>query len=549
MDKIWLNSYQKNVPADIDPTDYPSLHHLMLKACQQYDEQIAYLSMGSALTFRELEQYSRQLAVYLQQLNLAKGTRVALMLPNLLQYPVAMLAVLRAGLVVVNTNPIYTASELTHQLQNAQAEVAIVFTQCIPTLLQALPQLPHLNHIITAEIGDLFDWPKRWFLNFLFQLKHSKYAHTLPHSISFRAALQQGCHKELQTVTCHAEDLAFLQYTGGTTGISKGAMLTHRNMIANVLQTAAWISAAPMGKEDVIITALPLYHIFSLTANCLLFLHLGVKNVLIADPRRTKSLLRQIHKTPPTAITGVNTLFSSLLNHLKFNPQDFSQLKIALAGGMALNKNIAERWKSATGHSILEAYGLTEASPAVCINPLDHAQQGSIGLPISSTEVSIRNDQGQECSLDEAGELCVRGPQIMQSYWQNPQETSKVFYPDGFLRTGDSVKMDKQGFIYLTDRIKDLIIISGFNVYPHEIEEVIGQMEKVLEVGVVGVPSKSGNERIKACVVARDSSLTSEEVIAHCRQHLTSYKIPKIVEFYTELPKTNVGKILKRMLR
>ena len=549
MDKIWLKSYQKGINQDVDPHIYPSLNDLFQEACQKYKNDTAYISMGTRLSFQELEQRSRQLAAYLQQLNLPKGTRVALILPNILQYPISIMAVLRTGFVVVNTNPMYTSSELTHQLNNAQAEVAIIFVQCIPTLVQALPQLPHLKHMIVAEIGDAFPWPKRLLFNLLFRLKHSRYAHTLPNSIAFRDALHQGDRASLQPVTCQPDDTAFLQYTGGTTGISKGAMLTHRNLVANVLQTASWIASQPMNNQDLIITALPLYHVFSLTANCLLFLHLGVRNLLIADPRRTKDLLKQIQATPPTAITGVNTLYSSILNHPNFNPGDFSKLKIALSGGMALNQSVAERWKAATSHAIIEAYGLTEASPAVCINPLDHARQGSIGLPLPSTEISIRDQQGKECTLGEKGELCIRGPQIMRGYWQNPDETAMVFYADGFLRTGDSVHMDEQGFIYLCDRIKDLIIISGFNVYPHEVEEVIAQMDKVLEVGVIGINSKSGNERIKACVVARDPSLTSEEVIEYCRQHLTSYKIPKIVEFYADLPKTNVGKILKRMLR
>ena len=549
MDKIWLKNYQKGITQEIDPAMYRSLNELLEEACEKHQANIAYISMGTHLSFRKLEQQSRHLATYLQQLNLAKGTRVAIVLPNILQYPVSLLAVLRAGLVVVNTNPMYTTSEFVHQLQNAQTEAAIVFTQCIPTLQQALPQLPLLKNVIIAEIGDMFSWPKRFLYNTLFRIKHSKYAHTLEQSVPFREALQAGSRGQFQPVNCQLEDPAFLQYTGGTTGISKGAVLSHRNMVANVQQTAAWISSVPMKNDDLIITALPLYHIFSLTANCLLFLHLGVRNLLIADPRRTKAFLQEIHANPPTAITGVNTLYSSILNHPNFNSKDFAQLKIALSGGMALNQNIAEQWKAATPHPIIEAYGLTEASPAVCINPLDHARQGSIGLPLPSTDISIRDEHGKECPLGEIGELCVRGPQVMQAYWQNPEETALVFYPDGFLRTGDSVRMDEKGFIYLTDRIKDLIIISGFNVYPHEIEEVIAQLDKVLEVGVIGVTSKSGNERIKACVVARDPSLTTEEILTHCRQNLTSYKIPKIVEFYSELPKTNVGKILKRMLR
>lgn len=549
MDKIWLKNYQKGVAKDIDPSVYPSLCALFDELFQKYDQRTAFIHMRTHLSFHELELQSRHLATYFQQLNLAKGTRVAIMLPNCLQYPTSLLAALRAGLVVVNTNPLYTANELTSQLQNSGAAVAIIFSHCVPTFSQILPQVPTLKKVIVTEIGDSFPWLKRKIVNMLAQLNHSKYTHTLPKAIPYRQALAEGSQGQFQPVTCQQNDVAFLQYTGGTTGISKGAMLTHRNLLANILQTSAWIAPAAMGEEDLIITALPLYHIFSLTANCLLFLHLGVKNLLISDPRRTKNLLSQIHSNHPTAITGVNTLYSSMLNHSKFKPTDFGKLKIALSGGMALNQTIAERWHAATHHAIVEAYGLTEASPAVCINPLDRPLQGSVGLPLPSTEISIRDSKGKECALGETGELCIRGPQIMPGYWQNSKETAAVFHKDGFLRTGDSAKMDADGYIYLIDRIKDLIIISGFNVYPHEVEEVIARMEKVLEVGVIGVSSKAGNERIKACVVARDPSLTSEEVIAFCRLHLTAYKIPKIVEFYPELPKTNVGKILRRMLR
>ncbi len=547
---MWLKNYQEGVSTEIDSTTYPSLNALFDEAFQNYGSRPSFSNMGTHLSFQELEERSRWLATYLQQQHLAKGTRVAIMLPNLLQYPISLLGVLRAGMVVVNTNPLYTPDELVHQLQDSGAEVVIVFAQCVPTFAQALVRLPSIKHVIISNTGDAFPWWKRTLTNIATNLKYRRYASlTLPQSISFLDTLQHGKNGQFQPMDCTQDDLAFLQYTGGTTGLSKGAMLTHRNMVANVLQTAAWISPDHMGKADLILTALPLYHIFSLTANCLLFFHLGVHNLLITDPRRTKALLKQFHTYRPTAFTGVNTLFSSLLNHPKFNPEDFKQIKIALSGGMALNQNLAERWKSLIQRPIVEAYGLTEASPAVCINPLDRPQQGSIGLPVPSTEISLRDEHGNECEIGQTGELCVRGPQIMQGYWQNSHETTAVFYPDNFLRTGDSARIDAQGFVYLIDRIKDLIIVSGFNVYPHEVEEVIAQMDKVIEVGVIGVPSKSGNERIKACIVARDSTLTSEEVIAYCRQHLTAYKIPKIVEFYSELPKTNVGKVLRRMLR
>ena len=549
MDKIWLKSYQKNTPTEIDPSTYASLNELLTEACQKFGDNRAFLSMGSCLSFKELDNYSRYLATYLQQLNLAKSARVAIILPNILQYPISLLAILRAGLVVVNTNPLYTPSELIHQLGNAQAEVAIVFEPCSYNLQQALPELPNLKHVIVTKIGDMFAWPKRWFLNTVLLFKHPKISYKLPNAISFSQALHEGRCKSFKAVICCPEDPAFLQYTGGTTGVNKAAVLSHRNMVANVLQTSAWISSEPMNNSDLIITALPLYHVFSLLANCLLFWSLGVRNLLIADPRSTKAFLKQIHKYPPTAITGVNTLYAAILNHPNFNAEDFAKLKIALSGGMALNHSVAERWQAVVPRPIIEAYGLSEASPAVCINPLNNPRQGSIGLPLPSTEISIRDEQGDECSVGDIGELCVRGPQVMQKYWENSQETHHVFHADGFLKTGDSVRMDNDGFLYLSDRIKDLIIVSGFNVYPHEVEDVIARMDKVLEVAVIGVPSKGGNERIKACVVARDASLSSEEVIDYCRKYLTSYKMPKIVEFYSELPKTNVGKILKRMLR
>ncbi len=549
MDKLWLKHYQQGVLSEIDCHRYASLNELFADSFKRFGPLISYSNMGTDLSFQELEQLSRQFAVYLQQLQLPKGARIAVMMPNLLQYPIAILGILRAGMVVVNTNPLYTADEITHQLNDAKADAIVIWSQRLSILAQCLDQIPSLQHIIQTDIGDGFPWLKRHLVNLVTAFKQRTPKTVLPKTVSFLHALGQGRQKPLSPVACEHDDIAFLQYTGGTTGLSKAAMLTHGNIIANILQTAAWIAPKQMGPGDVILTALPLYHIFSLTANCLLFFHLGARNVLITDPRNIKSLLKQVQALPPTAITGVNTLFSALLNHSKFQAANFAQLKIALSGGMALHETVASRWQQLVHQPIIEAYGLTEASPAVSINPLDHPHRGSIGLPLASTDISIRNEQGEECTLGDIGELCVRGPQVMKGYWHNPQETAAVFYPDGFLRTGDSARLDQDGFIYLVDRIKDLIIVSGFNVYPSEVEQVIAQMDKVLEVGVIGVPSKSGNERIKACIVARDSSLTSKDVITYCRQHLTAYKIPKIVEFYAELPKTNVGKVLRRMLR
>ena len=551
MDKLWLNHYQKGVPPTIDPDQYPSLNALFSHSFKTYPNNPSFTNAGSSLSFTEVEQNSNALASYLQQLHLAKGARVAIMMPNLLQYPIAIIAILRAGLVIVNTNPLYTPDELTHQLDDAKAEVIIILSQFAHTLQEALPNLPCLKHIIITDIGDCFSPFKRTVTNFIVNnFKFRGEPFSIPQAKRFIDVLRLGSTRPLEPEHSLPEDIAFLQYTGGTTGVSKGAMLTHRNIIANVLQAGAWISQQNIGPEDIIITALPLYHIFSLLANCLLFFHLGVENILITNPRDTEGLLKQIHKTPPTAFTGVNTLYSSLLSHSKFNPLDFQHLKIALSGGMALQQTIAELWLQKTKKPLIEAYGLTETSPAVCINPLGQpSHPGSIGLPIPSTELSIRDELGHECPPGIAGELCVRGPQVMKGYWQHPEETAHVFWNDGFLRTGDSAHIDEDGFVYLVDRIKDLIIVSGFNVYPSEVEQVIAKMPQVLEVGVVGQKTKSGNERIKACIVRRDPTLTSEEVIAFCRQHLTGYKIPKVIEFYSELPKTNVGKILRRMLK
>ena len=551
MDKLWLQHYPKDVPHTIDPEQYPSLNDLFAESFQVFADRVAFSSFGTALSFRDVERLSLHLAGYFQTLGLAKGSRVAIMLPNVLQYPIALLATLRAGMVVVNTNPLYTADELTHQLNDAQAETIIVFSKFAQVLHQALPKLSTLKHIIITDMGDLFPWVKRHVVNIMVRLfVDRRFKQVLQPTITFCDALRIGSQNTLQPVSYQAEDIAFLQYTGGTTGVSKGAMLTHRNMVANVLQAASWIAPKHFNEADMIVTALPLYHIFSLTANCLTFFHLGVANTLIIDARATKSLLKQIHRMKPTAITGVNTLFVSFLNHSNFNPKDFAQMKVVLSGGMALSLAIAERWRSVVGSPIVEAYGLTEASPAVAINLLsEDTHQGSIGLPLPSTDIAIRNEHGEDCKLGDIGELCILGPQVMKGYWQQTDETANVFWADKYLRTGDSVRMDEQGFIYLVDRLKEMIIVSGFNVYPNEVEQVIAQMPQVREVGVIGVMSKSGNEQIKACVVSTDPALTAEDIIAYCRLHLTGYKIPKIVSFYPELPKTNVGKVLRRMLK
>lgn len=551
MDKLWLKHYQQGVPYEINLNEYASLAHLFDEACLKHKNSIAYVNMGFELSYEELNRLSLKFAVYLQQLGLKKGARVAIMMPNLLQYPIALFAILRAGFVVVNTNPLYTTDEIVHQLDDAGAEAIVVLSNFAKTLENALPRLPLLKNIIITHIGDVFPIFKRVVVNTV--VKHVKKmvpAFSIPHAHSFNSALQKGAKGTFQTVDLNHQDIALLQYTGGTTGISKGAILTHGNMVANILQATAWISPLPLSNNDIIVTALPLYHIFSLTANCLTFFKAGAKNLLITNPRDLTRFIKDIKNSRFTMITGVNTLFNALLNHPKFAGVDFSKLKLALSGGMALQKSVALKWSEVTKSPVLEAYGLTETSPAVTINPINLEEyNGSIGLPIPSTDISIRDDDGKELPFGEKGELCVKGPQVTPGYWQRKDETAKIFWSDGFLRTGDIAVIDEKGFIYLVDRKKDMILISGFNVYPNEVEQVVSMLPGVLEVGVVGVSDGDSGEQVKACIVKRDASLTGEQVIAHCRQHLTAYKVPKIVEFYNELPKTNVGKILRRALK
>ena len=518
---------------------------------RRIENNIAYSNMGCEISYGKLDKLSLQFAIYLQKLGLKKGARVAIMMPNLLQYPIALFAILRAGYIVVNTNPLYTCDEVVHQINDSGAEAMVVLANFAQTIEKALPRIPLLKHVVITQIGDIFPTVKRIIVNAVVKyVKKMVPAYSIPQALSFNHALQQGALGQFQPIELHHQDIALLQYTGGTTGISKGAMLTHGNMVANVLQASAWISPLSLGSSDIIVTALPLYHIFSLTANCLTFFSVGAKNILITNPRDLPTFINDIKNSGFTAITGVNTLFSALLHHSKFHEIDFSKLKLALSGGMALQKSVALLWREKTKSRVLEAYGLTETSPAVTINPMYLEEyNGSIGLPLSSTDISIRDDKGKELPLGEGGELCVKGPQVTPGYWQRPDETALAFWPDGFLRTGDIARVDEQGFVYLIDRKKDMIIVSGFNVYPNEVEQVISMMPEVLEVGVIGVTKNDTSERVKACIVKQDPNLTAEQVIAHCREHLTGYKIPKIIEFYDELPKTNVGKILRRALK
>lgn len=551
MDKRWFEQYQEGVPHEIDSSQYASLVELFKESCQSHASRAAYSNMGNEISYGQLDELTRHFAAYLQQLGLEKGARVAIMMPNLLQYPVALFAVLRAGYIVVNTNPLYTASEITHQLNDSGAQAIVIIANFAHTLETALPAIPGLKHIIVTEVGDLFPPIKRVLVNAVIKyIKKMVPSFSIPHAITFNQAIAQGKKASFKEVTLKHEDIAFLQYTGGTTGVAKGAVLTHGNLIANVLQAYAWIAPLAFDEQDIIVTALPLYHIFSLTANCLTFMKIGAKNILITNPRDLNHFISDIKNSKFTVLTGVNTLFNALLNHPKFKEVDVSKLRMSLAGGMALQKSVALRWEAATKSKILEAYGLTETSPAVTINPMYlEGYNGSIGLPLPSTDVSIRDDSEVELPIGSVGELCIKGPQVTSGYWHRPEETAHVFTKDGYLKSGDIATIDEQGFVYLVDRKKDVIVVSGFNVYPNEVEQVIAMHPGVVEVGVIGVMDEESGERVKACVVKKDPNLTPKQITAHCRKHLTAYKVPKIIEFFDELPKTNVGKILRRALK
>ena len=551
VDKIWLRSYQEGVPAEVDLNEFRSLGELFENSARKYADRVAYINMGAQITYAELDQLTKRFAAYLQSvLGLPKGARVAIMMPNVLQYPIAMLGTLRAGYVVVNCNPLYTPRELEHQLRDSGAETIVILENFAHTLEQVIGKTP-VKHIVIARLGDMLGFPKGTVVNFVVKyVKKMVPAWNLPRAVDFGTVLAQGARQPLQPVPVAQEDLAFLQYTGGTTGVSKGAMLTHRNILANLAQAYAWIKPAITEGGEFVVTALPLYHIFALTANCFTFIRIGATNLLITNPRDIPAFVAELAKYPFTVMTGVNTLFNALLNNEAFNALDFSKLKVTLGGGMAVQKAVAEKWKLLTGKPLVEAYGLTETSPAATINPLNIPEyNGSIGLPISSTEVAIRNDDGVDVALGERGELCIRGPQVMKGYYNRPEETANVLMSDGFLRTGDVAVMDNKGFIRIVDRKKDMILVSGFNVYPNEVEDVVSMHPGVLEVAAIGVPDAKSGEAVKIFVVKKDPALTAQQLIAHCRENLTGYKVPAHVEFRNELPKTNVGKILRRELR
>ena len=550
MEKIWLKSYPPGVPAEIDIDHIPSLVALFEEACQKYSGQTAYVSMGKTLSYGELERETRAFAGWLQALGLKKGDRVALMMPNLLQYPVALFGTLRAGCVVVNCNPLYTPRELEHQLKDSGA-VAIVIVENFANTLQQVIARTAIKHVVVTPLGEMLGGLKGSLVNFVVRhIKKMVPAWSLPGAIRFKAALAAGERHGWQRVELNQSDVAFLQYTGGTTGVSKGAMLTHANIAANVTQAYNWIKPVVREGEEFIITALPLYHIFALTANCLVFLMIGARNLLIANPRDIPNFIKEWGKYPISVVTGVNTLFNALLNHPDFAKLDFSTMRVTLGGGMAVQGPVADKWLAVTGVPLLQAYGLTETSPAATINPLDMRQfNGAIGLPISSTEISIRDDIGSEVPQGQVGEICIRGPQVMKGYWQRPDETAHVFYPDGFLRTGDMGYVNKEGFVFLVDRKKDMILVSGFNVYPNEVEEAVASHPGVIDVAAIGVPDDHSGEAVKIFVVRKDPMLNEAMLIAHCRALLTGYKVPKQVEFRDDLPRTNVGKILRRALK
>ncbi len=549
-DKPWLGQYRANLPAEIDMTEFNSVTDVINKSCDTYRDSTAYVNFGAELSYNDVNKLSAAFGAQLQSMGMKKGDRIAIMLPNVLQYPIAVFGALRAGLVVVNTNPLYTARELKHQLKDSGAK-AILIMENFASVLEAVVDDTDVEHVIVTSMGDMVGALKGMIMNFVLRrVKKMVPAYSLPGAVQFKSLLSQGDGKTLEEPALSHDDLAFLQYTGGTTGVSKGAMLSHGNMVANMQQSSAWLGELVSPGKETIITALPLYHIFALTANCLVFLKFGGRNVLITNPRDMPGFVKELGKEKFTAITGVNTLFNGLLNTPGFAELDFSSLRLTLGGGMAVQRAVAERWKKTTGVTLIEAYGLTETSPAACINPMDLKDyNGAIGLPISSTECKVIDEEGNAQPVGETGELCVKGPQVMHGYWQRPEETAKVLGDDGWLRTGDMARMDEQGYFYIVDRKKDMILVSGFNVYPNEIEDVIADHPKVLEVGAIGAPDEKSGEVVKVIVVRKDPSLTVKELREHCRKELTGYKVPKYVEFVDELPKTNVGKILRRELR
>jgi len=554
MERLWLKHYPAGVPAEIDGSQYRSLAALLEESFRTYADRRAFVCMDKAITYGELDRLSRQFAAWLQTRGLKPGARVAIMMPNVLQYPVVLAAVLRAGYVVVNVNPLYTPRELEHQLKDSGAEAIVILENFATTLQQVLPVTP-VKHVVVASMGDLLGGLKGAIVNFVVRnVKKMVPAWELPNCVRFNTVLQEGSRLELKPANTGPDDIAFLQYTGGTTGVSKGAVLLHRNIVANVLQSEAWMQpalakGAPM-EQLITITALPLYHIFALTVCCLLGMRGGGLSVLIPNPRDIPGFIKELQKYRFNMFPAVNTLYNALINSPDIGKVDFSGLRVANGGGMAVQEAVAKKWLEKTGCPIIEGYGLSETSPSATCNPTDtDAFSGTIGLPLPSTEIAIRDDDGRDVPLGQPGEICIRGPQVMAGYWNRPDETAKVMTPDGFFKTGDIGVMDARGYTKIVDRKKDMILVSGFNVYPNEIEGVVAECPGVLEVAAVGVPDEHSGEVVKLFVVKRDPALTEAELIAFCKERLTGYKRPKYIEFRGELPKTNVGKILRRELR
>jgi len=553
MDKPWLKSYPPGVPAEIDPAQYANIREIFAQSCSRFGGAPAFSNMGRTLSFTQIDQLSRDFGSWLQNVaKLEPGARVAIMMPNLLQYPVALFGALRAGYIVVNCNPLYTPRELEHQLNDSGA-TAIVILENFAHTLEAVIAHTKVKTVVTTQVGDMRPFPLSLITNLV--VKHRKKMvprWNLPGSVTFNSTLSAGRGgKPLVEPPLTHDDIAFLQYTGGTTGVSKGAMLTHGNIVSNLLQTSAWWGTGLRDGEEVIITALPLYHIFALTGNCLVFMKIGGHNVLITNPRDMPGFVKELGRHRFTALTGVNTLFNGLLNTPGFAQLDFGPLKMALGGGMAVQRAVAEKWKKVTGKALVEAYGLTETSPGACINPIVPGAEynGFAGLPISSTTITIRDDDARVLPIGETGEICIAGPQVMKGYWNRPDETAKVMTADGAFRTGDIGIMTPEGYVKIVDRKKDMILVSGFNVYPNEIEDVVAMMPGVLECCAVAAPDEHSGEKVRLVVVRKDPGLTREQVLAHCKQHLTNYKVPKAIEFWKELPKTNVGKVLRRQVK
>jgi long-chain acyl-CoA synthetase len=551
LEKVWLKSYPPGMPEEVPDPPFRSVRDLFEQAFEKYPDSAAYTNMGKTLTYAELDRMSMRFACYLQnKLGLTRGERVAIMLPNILQYPVAMCGIFRAGLVVVNVNPLYTARELLHQLKDSGTKCVIILENFAHILEDVIADTD-VEHVVVTGIGDLLQWPKSALTNFVLRyVKKAVPAYSFSNSITFRQALKAGGGQALDEVDIGYADIAYLQYTGGTTGVSKGAMLSHRNMVYNVQQTISWQADAHEGVEQIIIiTALPLYHIFSLQGNCLTGMAQGGENILITNPRDFEGFAKEMAKFKFNMFTAVNTLFAALMDTPSFSMIDFSHLRVCIGGGMAVQPAIAKEWKEKTGNTILQGYGLTETSPAAIICRMDEEFTGTIGLPIPSTEVMIADDDGDPLAVGEVGEICIRGPQVMEGYWQRPAETAEVMLPDGWLRTGDVGRMDEGGYVFIEDRKKDMILVSGFNVYPNEIENVLVEMEGVLEAAAIGLPDVRSGEIVKVFVVRKDDSITEQDITDHCKENLTNYKRPRVVEFRDDLPKTNVGKILRRALR